>query len=95
MLIWVLNLPVENKFLKLFTITFDLECLIKKSTWFQSTNPSFFDLTLTNKKEFLKDNYILKVGIYDHHHLKVTALRSQLVKGKTKTKLHGSATHLI
>ena len=94
MLIWVLNLPVENNFLELFTITFDLECLIKKPTWFHSTNPSFFDLTLTNKKEFLKDSYILKVGIYDHHHLKVTAL-SQLVKGNAKTKLHGSASHLI
>ena len=68
--------------------TFDLEYLIKKPTCFQSTSPSYIDLILTNKKEFFKNSNALEVGISDHHSLIVTALRSQLVKGNAKTKLH-------
>ena len=68
--------------------TFDLECLIKKPTCFQSTSPDCIDLILTNKKEFFKNSDVLEVGISDHHSLIVTALRSQLVKGIAKTKLY-------
>ena len=88
MLVCDFNLTVENKYLEVFMNTFDLECLIKKPTCFQSTNPSCNDLILTNKNEFLKNSYILEVGISDHNHLIVTALRSQLVKDNAKTKLH-------
>ena len=67
---------------------FDLECLIKKLTCFQSTSPSCIDLILTNKKEFFKNSNVFEVGISDHRSLIVTALRSQLVKGNAKTKLY-------
>ena len=56
--------------------TFDLECLIKKPTYFQSTNPTCIDLILTSKKEIFK-TFVLEVGISDHHSLTNTALRSQ------------------
>ena len=88
MLIGNFNLTVENKNLEVFMNTSDLECLIKKPTCFQSDGPSCIDLISTNKKEFFKNSNVLEVGISDHHCLIVTALRSQLVKGKAKTKLH-------
>ena len=81
------NLTVESKNLEVFMNTFDLECLIKKLTCFQSTSPSCIDLILTNKKEFFKNSKVLEVGTSDHHSLIVTALRSQLVKGNAKTML--------
>ena len=88
MLIGDFNLTVENKNLEVFMNAFDLECLIKKPTCFQSTSPSCIDLILTNKKEFFKNSNVFEVGISDHHSLIVTALRSQLVKGNAKTKLY-------
>ena len=45
------NLTVENNNLENFMSTFDLECLIKKPTCFQSINPRCIDLILTNKKK--------------------------------------------
>ena len=49
------NLTIDNKSLENFMTTFDLECLIKKPTCFQSSNPTCIDLILTNKKEFFKN----------------------------------------
>ena len=88
MLIGDFNLTVENKNLEVFMNAFDLECLIKKPTCFQSTSQSCIDLLLTNKKEFFKNSNVSEVGISDHHSLIMTALRSQLVKGNAKTKLY-------
>ena len=68
--------------------TSDSQCIIKKPTCFQSTNPSGIDLILTNKKEFFKNSNVLEVGFSDHHSLIVTALRSHLVKGNPKTKFY-------
>ena len=56
--------------------TFDLECLIKKPTCFQSKSPSCINLFSTNKKKFFKNSNVLEVGISDHHSLIGTALRS-------------------
>ena len=84
MLIGDFNLTVENKKLEVFVNTFDLECLIKKHTCFQSTSPSCIDLILTNKKEYFKNPNVLEVGISDHHSLIVTTSRSQLVKGNER-----------
>ena len=81
-------LTVENKNLDFFMNTFDLECLIKKPTCFQSTIPSCADLILANRKEFFKNSNVLDLGISDHHSLIVTALQSQLVKGNAKAKLY-------
>ena len=68
--------------------TFDLECLIKKPSCFQSSNPCCMDLILTNKKELFKNNDVFEVRISDHHSFIVTALKSQLLKGNAKTKLY-------
>ena len=83
-----LNLTVESKNLEALTNTFDMGCLVKKPTCFQSTSPSCIDLILTNKKEFFKKSNVLEVGISDHHSLIATAFRRQLVKGNAKTKLY-------
>ena len=68
--------------------TFNLECLIKKPTFCQSSNPCCIDLILTNKKELFKNNDVFEVGISDHHSFVVTALKSQLLKGNAKTKIY-------
>ena len=88
MLIGDFNLTIDNKSLEDFTSTFDLECLLRKPTCFQSSNPTCKDLILTNKKEFFKNTDVSEVGISDHHSLIVTALKSQLLKGNAKTKLY-------
>ena len=82
------NLTVENNNLENFMNTFDLECLIKKPTCFQSSNQRCIDLILTNKKELFKNNDVFEVRISDHHSFIVTALKSQLLKGNAKTKLY-------
>ena len=85
-----LGITVENKNLEVFMNTFDLECLNKKLTCFQSTSPKCIDLILTNKKEFFKNSNVVEVGISDHHSLIMTAsqLKSQLVKGNAKAKIY-------
>ena len=55
MLIGDFNLTIGNKRLENFLSTFDLECLIKNPTCFQSSNPTCIDLILKNKKEFIKN----------------------------------------
>ena len=67
MLIGYVNFTVENKNLEVFMNTFYLECLIKKPTCFQFTNPTCINLILKNKKEFLKHYNVSEVGISDHH----------------------------
>ena len=88
MLIGNFNMTIEKKSLDVFMNWFDLECLIKKPTCFQSKNPICNDLILTNKKGLFKNSNVLEVGISDYHCLIITALRSQLVKGNAKTKLY-------
>ena len=82
------NLTIDNKSLENFMTTFDLECLIKKPTCFQSSNPTCIDLILTNKKEFFKNTDVIEVGIPNHHSLIATDLKSLLLKGNAKTKLY-------
>ena len=82
------NLTINNKSLENLMIIFNLECLIKKPTCFQSSNPTCIDLILTNKKEFFKNTDVIEVGISDHHSLTVAAWKSLLLKGNAKTKLY-------
>ena len=63
MLIGDFNLTINNKRLQNVMTTFDLECLIKKPTCFQSSNPTCVDLILTSKKEFVKNTDVIEVGI--------------------------------
>ena len=88
MLIGDFNLTIDNKNLENVMTTFDLECLIKKPTCFQSSNPTCIDLILTNKKEFFKNTDVIEVGIPNHHSLIATDLKSLLLKGNAKTKLY-------
>ena len=67
--------------------TLDLECLIKKPTCFQSSDPTCINLILTNKG-FFKSTDVIKVGISDHHSLIAIALKSLLLEGNAKTKLY-------
>ena len=65
MLIGDFNLTIDNKSLENFMTTFDLECLIKKLTCFQSSNPTCIDLILRNKKEFSRGtNNVLRLTFY-------------------------------
>ena len=64
--------------------TFNLESLIKKPPYFQSTNPRCIDLILKNKKSLFKSTNVLEVGISYHHSFITTALRTQLIKGNAK-----------
>ena len=50
------KLTVEDRNLKVFMSTFNMECLINKPTCFQSAKPNFIDLILTNKKELFKNS---------------------------------------
>ena len=95
MLIGDFNLMIDNKSLENFLSTFDPECLIKKPTCFQSSNPTCIDLILTNKKKNVKKIGVIKVGNSDHHSLIVTALKSLLLKGNAKTKLYRNHSSFI
>ena len=78
------NLTVNGVFMN----TFKLEKIISKPTYFQSTNPTCIDLILTNQKVLFKSSNVLEVGISDNHTFIITALRSHLVKGNAKMKIH-------
>ena len=82
------NLVVNNKYLGVFTNTFNLKSLINKPTYFQSASPPCIDLILTNKKSFFKNSNVLEVGISDHHNFITTALRTQSIKGNAKMKMY-------
>ena len=82
------NLTVENNHLKNFINAFDLECLMKKPTCFQSSNPSCIDLILTNKKELFKNNDVFEVGISENRSFIATTLKSQLLKVNAKTNVY-------
>ena len=85
MLVGIFNLTVESKNLKDFRNTFDLECLIKKPTCFQSASRNWIDLIWLNKKKLFKFSNVLEVRITDHYGLVVTELWSLLVKRNSKT----------
>ena len=65
MLVGDFNLTIDNKSLENLMSTFDLKCLIKKPTCFQSSNPTCINLILTNKKEFFKNADVIEVEISD------------------------------
>ena len=61
------NLTINNKNLRVFMNTFNLDSLTNKPTCFQSANSTCIDLILTNKKSLFKNSNVLEVGISDHH----------------------------
>ena len=82
------NLTVNNKNVGVFLNTSGLESLINKPACFQSANPTFINLILTNKKTLFKNSNVLEVGISDHHSFITTALRTQVIKGNTTMKMY-------
>ena len=68
--------------------TFNLESLINKPTCFQSANPTCIDLAVTDKESLFKNSNVLENGISDHHSFITTVLRTQVIKGNAKMKLH-------
>ena len=82
------NLTVNNKNPGVFMNTFNLDNLINKAICFQSPNPTFIDVILTNKKSLFKNSNVLEVGISDHHSFITTALRTQLIKRNAKMKMY-------
>ena len=85
MLCWSdFNLTVKNKNFGVFMKIFNLQSLKNVPRCFQSINPTFIDLIVTNQKASFKNSYSLEVGISNHSSLITTALRSQLVKGNVK-----------
>ena len=61
---------------------------MKSLTFFQSSKPTWIDLTLTNKKELFKNSKTFEVVISDHHLLALTSMRIQFVKGKPRVKIY-------
>lgn len=57
---------------------FDLENLIKTPTYFQSINPTYINLALTNEKKFFKNLIVLEVGIFNHFSFVLNALVTNL-----------------
>ena len=88
MLIGDFNLTVNNKNLRVFMNTFNLDSLINKPTCFQSANPTCIDLILTNQKSLFKNSSVLVVGISNHGSFITTALRAQLIKGNVKMRMN-------
>lgn len=60
------DLTIANESLENVMGTFDPERLRKNPTCFQSSNPSYIDLLLENKKELFKNTDIIEVEISDH-----------------------------
>ena len=52
------DLIVNNKNLGVFMNKFDLESLISKPPYFQSTNPTYADLVLTSQKGLFKNSNV-------------------------------------
>ena len=88
MLIQYFNLTVDNKSPETFMNAFDLECLTKKPTCFQSSIQTCRDLILTNKKYFFKNTDVIEVANSDQYSLLATALKGLLLKANVKTQLY-------
>ena len=82
MLIGNFNMSIENKNFEVFMKSFGLDCLIKKSTFLQSKNPSCIDQILTNKK-YLSKNFTPQ---FHHYHLEKLASQRKL-KNKITLRL--------
>ena len=59
-------------------------------TCYQSNNPTFIDLILTNKKNLFKLSDTFETGFSDQHKLISTILKSAGFKGKPKVKIYRS-----
>ena len=58
--------------------------LINKPTCYQSNNPTYIDLILTNKNNLFKLSGTFETSLSDHNKLISTILKSRGFKGKPK-----------
>ena len=77
------NSEVEEKIMREFCDTYNLENLIKEPTCFKSAqNPTTIDLILTNRYRSLLNSFAIETGISDHHKMTVTVLKTYFKKLK-------------
>ena len=67
-----------------------LSSLIRKPTCYQSHTPGCIDLILTDRKHLLQLSNIFETGLYDHHKLICTILKSGGFKGAPIEKIYRS-----
>ena len=79
------DVPLES-----FLQAYNLTSLIKKATYFQSSNPSCIDLILTNQKNMYKLSNTFETGLSDHHKLKRLLLNLEVSKEGREKKIYKS-----
>ena len=76
------NLSSDDVPLESFLQACNLTSLIKEATCFQSSNPSYIYLILTNQKNMYKLSNTFETGLSDHHKLISTVAKSGSFKGR-------------
>ena len=76
------DVPPES-FLQIYNLT----SLIKEAKCFRSSNPSWFNLILTNQKNINKLCNTFEIRISDHHKLISTTAKSESFNGRLQKKI--------
>ena len=76
----------ENRNLKNFMCSFDLDSFINSPTCYKSINPTCIGLILTNKKSHFMKSGTFETGLSDLEKLTTTILRKTISKGNSKKK---------
>ena len=84
------NLPSDDVPFESFLQAYNLTSLIMEATYFQSSNPSYIDLILTNQKNVYKLSNTFETGILYNHKLISTAAKSGSFKGRPREKSYRS-----
>ena len=90
-----LNMTTENLHLNNLMEIFNLNVLIKTTTWYQSHNPTCIDNILTNQKALFKLSKALEARLSDHHKLISTIIKSGSFKGFPRKNFIDRITVLI
>ena len=79
-------MSIENVQLNTVLQLFNLNALINSPTCYQPHIPTCFDHILTNQKYLLKFSKTLETGLFDHHKLISTTMKSGSFKGPPKKR---------
>ena len=93
LLIGDLNMTPNNPKLSELIDDHELCALISEPTCFKSINPTCIDNFLTNKKTSFIKTLTFEMGVFDHHKLIGTMLRSTFSKGKPKKMFYHCHTN--
>ena len=81
MIIGDFNVEANNSAMSVFSDTYNLKSLIKKSACSKNPNkPSCIDLMLTNKPRNFKHSCVIETGLSDFHRMTVTVLKATFEK---------------